>query len=144
MIDLTITLRSESQVKTACNKIREAWESGKLHQCAISLVKEIRTDSQNKMYWSALDERLKELNLAIMAAADMSGHTPMEIRAIFAQRLEPEYIGILYVRNAEAVHEILKVIGGVPTSTKLTKATFSDFYERMEVVMSEVIASCHP
>lgn len=143
MIDFTLTLRSEAQVKTACHKLQEAFESGRLHEMILRPKAEIRTNEQNAMYWSALDDRVNAVNRLVTIAADTTGHTPLEMRQIWASNMPPEQAALMFVLRPEAAHEIIKVVLGVPTTTRLTKANFSEFYERMETIYAEIIGNCH-
>lgn len=91
-----------------------------------------RTLPQNARYWASLNEYLKQISASVNQIADYTGHTPLEARRIIARELEPEYVAILFSNTAEAAHDILKLIVGIPTSTRLGTKKFTQFHERME------------
>lgn len=100
-----------------------------------------RTDGQNKRYWASLTEELRQMQQSIDRIAWHTGHTPIEVRRIVSAELEPEQIAILYAQTPEAVHDILKTIHGIPTSTRLGTKAFMSFEERMIQAVTEVVGA---
>ena len=90
------------------------------------------------MYWASLTESLRQINQTVNYLANESGHSPLEIKRIIAQELEPEYIAVLFSRTPEAAHDILKEVCNVPTSTRLGTRKFIKFQERMETMIAEI------
>lgn len=91
-----------------------------------------RTLPQNARYWATLNEHLKQIARDVHRIADYTGYSPLEARRVIAREMEPEYIAILFSHTAEAAHDILKLIVGIPTSTRLGTKKFTEFHERME------------
>ena len=97
-----------------------------------------RSSGQNARYWAEVQYFMNELNDAINQAADSSGHTNIEIRKILAEQLPIEHAVILFARKSETIHEILKDICGIPTSTRLGTRDFMKFEDRLSQTMSEI------
>lgn len=102
--------------------------------------KKIRTDSQNSRYWAMLNENLNMVNEAINTVEE-NGYTNLEARKVIANEIPAEHAAILFVRKAEAAHEILKIVCGIPTSTKLGTKEFIRFEEQMEQTLYEIVGS---
>lgn len=100
-----------------------------------------RTDAQNRHYWFSLGEELRQLNESIHQIANQTGHTPLEVRRFVAADLAPEQVAILYASSSEAAHEVLKLIHGIPTSTRLGTKAFMAFEERMIQTVAEVVGA---
>jgi len=97
-----------------------------------------RSLPQNARYWASLNENLRLIEESIRRVAEYTGHSNLEIRRLIAKELPPEYIAILFSSSAEAAHDILKLIVGVPTSTRLGTKAFSQFEGRMEETMAQI------
>ena len=110
-----------------------------LIEVVVKPFEKIRTLPQNSRYWANITEYLRQINQTITCLANESGHTPLDIKRMIAADLEPEYIAILFARSPEVVHDILKEVCNVPTSTKLGTKKFSEFGERMEVMIAEIV-----
>ena len=106
---------------------------------SITQGKKIRTLAQNARYWVDVEYFLIELNQAIQDIADETGYTPIQVRRIIAFELPEEYSGIMYVLSKESVHEMLKFICQIPTSTRLGTKEFSKYEERLEQTMTDII-----
>jgi hypothetical protein len=63
------------------------------------------------------------------------------VRRIVAKELQPEQVAILYAGTPEAVHDILKTINGIPTSTRLGTKKFAEYEERMVQTIAEVVGA---
>lgn len=103
--------------------------------------KRIRTEGQNKRYWSEVQWFREQLSQAIEQVAEHTGYTPLEVKRLIAQELEPEQIAILFARSSETVHDCLKEICGIPTSTRLGTKEFMKYEERLTQVMMEIIGT---
>lgn len=103
--------------------------------------KRIRTEGQNSRHWVSIDHLRQELQQAVEQVAEHTGYTQLEVKRLIAAELEPEQIAILYARTNEVIHEVLKQVVGIPTSTRLGTAAFSKFDTRLEQVMAEIIGT---
>ena len=101
----------------------------------------IRSIGQNSRYWCEVQYFMDELRSLIEQAEEQTGHTNIEIRHILAGQMPIEQAVILFARKPETVHEILKDICGIPTSTRLGTKSFAKFDERLAQVMSEIIGN---
>jgi hypothetical protein len=101
----------------------------------------IRSTGQNSRYWCDIQYFMDELRGAIEQAEEQTGHTNIEIRHILAEQMPIEQAVILFARKPETVHEILKDICGIPTSTRLGTKAFMKFEDRLAQVMSEIIGT---
>jgi hypothetical protein len=100
-----------------------------------------RSTGQNSRYWCDIQYFMDELRGAIEQAEEQTGHTNIEIRHILAEQMPIEQAVILFARKPETVHEILKDICGIPTSTRLGTKAFMKFEDRLAQVMSEIIGT---
>lgn len=100
-----------------------------------------RTNSQNARYWAEVQYFMGEVNDAISQAAQDSGHTEFEIKKILAEQLPIEQSIILFARKPEVIHDVLKGICNIPTSTRLGTKEFSRFDEILAQTMSEIIGN---
>lgn len=100
-----------------------------------------RTLPQNALYWATLTEELRQLSAGIKEISRHTGYSPLEVRRIVAKELQPEQVAILYASTPEAVHDILKVINGIPTSTRLGTKEFAQYEERMLQTIAEVVGA---
>ena len=99
-----------------------------------------RTESQNSRYWATLTDGLRNISTIVAALSDRAGYTPLEVRRIIAGDIkEPERAAMMFVMKPEAAHEILKMIVGIPTSTKLGTKKFAEFHDQMEMEMAEIV-----
>jgi hypothetical protein len=99
----------------------------------------LRTLPQNCRYWATLEEELRQLSAWIAEISAHTGYTPLEVRRIVAKFLQPEQVAVIYAGTPEAVHDILKLIHGIPTSTRLGTKKFMEFEERMLQTIAEVV-----
>ena len=100
-----------------------------------------RTSAQNARYWAEVQYFMSELNEILAQAAEESGYTQIEMRRLVAEQLPVEQAVILYARKKEVVHDVLKDICGIPTSTRLGTKEFSRFDEVLAQTMSEIIGN---
>lgn len=96
-----------------------------------------RTSAQNSRYWATLKECLKEIEQQIAIVSDYTGYTPIEVRRIIANSLEPEHAALLYASTDRAAHDVIKTINGVPTSTRLGTKKFTKFEDIMIQTITE-------
>ena len=52
--------------------------------------------------------------------------------------MQPEYVAILFSHTPEVAHDILKLIVGIPTSTRLGTKEFMKFEEQMEATIAVI------
>jgi hypothetical protein len=100
-----------------------------------------RTNGQNARYWAEVQFFMGQISEAIDSKADETGHSNIEIRRMLAEQLPIEQALILFAKKAEVIHEILKDIMGIPTSTRLGTKEFMKFEDRLSQVMSEIIGN---
>ncbi len=99
----------------------------------------IRTTGQNARHWSEVNYLREQLQQSVEKISEHTGYTPLEVKRLIAQEMEPEQIAILYARSNETIHDILKDIVGIPTSTRLGTKEFSKFDDRLAQVMAEIV-----
>lgn len=97
-----------------------------------------RSLSQNAAYWASLNELIAQIRNAVEQISEHTGYTPIEVKRLISCCLESEYAAILYARKAEVVHDILKEICDIPTTTRAGSKEFKKFSERMEQAMAIV------
>ena len=100
-----------------------------------------RTSGQNARYWCEVEYFLEQINEAIERAATESGHSEFEIKKILAEQLPIEQSVILFARKKEVVHEVLKDICNIPTSTRLGTKEFMKFEDRLSQTMSDIVGN---
>ena len=100
-----------------------------------------RTSGQNARYWCEIEYFMEQINEAIGRAADESGHSEFEIKKILAGQLPIEQSVILFAKKKEVVHEVLKDICNIPTSTRLGTKDFMKFEDRLSQTMMEIIGN---
>jgi len=115
-----------------------AIRSEPLMEVIIKPYEKIRTEGQNARYWATLTEELRNMNATIMEMSKHTGYTPLEVRRLVSHRIQPEYAALLFVRDEESAHDILKMIHDIPTSTRLGTKAFMEFEERMLQTAAEV------
>ena len=100
----------------------------------------LRTTSQNQRYWATLDEHLSAIATLVEAVAEQTGYTPLEVRRLIAWTagLPPEQVGILFARKKDVIHEHLKIICDIPTSTRLGTKEFMGLEDRMIQTLTEI------
>lgn len=98
-----------------------------------------RSSSANARYWALMQENLDAITATVERLSEETGHTPLEIRRHIAAQLTPEHAAILYAVKKEAAHEILKLICGVPTSTRLGTKKFKKFEAIMEATLADIL-----
>ena len=109
------------------------------YRITISPKKE-RSNAQNNMWWSALEFHICQIAQAVTKISDYTGHTPLEIRRMIALQVSPEQSLMIYALKKEALHEALKLICCIPTSTRLGTKKFSEFHGVMEMEMANLMA----
>lgn len=100
-----------------------------------------RTSGQNARYWCEIEYFMSEVNEAIEKAATESGHSEFEIKKILAEQLPIEQSVILFARKKEVIHEVLKGICNIPSSTRLGTKEFMKFEDRLTQTMSEIVGN---
>ena len=100
----------------------------------------IRSESQNSRYWATLGEYVEDINNAIHYYSNESGYTDLEARHVLGEQLGWPRDHILMARKPEVVHEIAKMICGVPTSTRLGTKEFTKFEDIILDYVGEVAA----
>lgn len=111
------------------------------HQIEVRKALRTRSAGQNARFWATLTEELQNLSAGITEVSEHTGYSPLEVRRIIAKELQPEQVAILYAGTPEAVHDILKVINGIKTSTRLGTKEFSQYEERMLQTIAEVVGA---
>jgi len=101
----------------------------------------IRSGNQNSRYWCNINFFMSQLDEVVERIADKTGYTNYETRKILAEKMPVEHGVVLFMRKAEAVHECLKMICNIPTSTRLGTRSFMKFEDILEVTMAEVLGS---
>jgi len=99
----------------------------------------IRSSAQNAMYWTEIEHFLDQIREAIWRLSEFSGYSEAETRWVIAGYLPVEYRGIMYCLTKDSVHDTLKKICEIPTSTRLGTKSFKKFEERMAQTMTEII-----
>ena len=105
----------------------------------LGVSKKLRTDGQNRRYWASLEEYLDQIKQAIDRVVDHTGYTPLEVRRLVAKELQPEQIAILFSLRKEVAHDVLKIIAGIPTSTRLNTKEFGKFEEQVMGIMIDIV-----
>ena len=103
--------------------------------------KKIRSDGQNKRHWVNIKYFLDEINATVSSVAEHTGYSPLEVKRLLAKSLEPEQIGILYARKSDTIHDVLKQICNIPTSTRLGTKAFMKFEDILEQTIADIIGS---
>jgi hypothetical protein len=101
----------------------------------------LRTSGQNARYWSEIEFFMQQITQAVDRVADHTGYSPLEVKRLIAEELPIEQAVILFARNKEVVHDILKEVCGIPTSTRLGTKAFSKFEERLAQLMTEILGN---
>lgn len=138
-MEKTFTLSSERIRDNAWAYVRALPIAEHPWQVRIAPAERIRSAGQNLRYWATLTDILHRLHAHVQMLATDTGHSPIEIKRILANGLEPENVALLFVRTPEAAHEIVKAICDVPTSTRLNTKKFMEFEDRMIAVLEELI-----
>jgi hypothetical protein len=128
-------------IRTAAAKAVMEITENPLMEVLIRPYEKTRTEGQNSRYWCTLEEELRQLSAGIAEISEHTGYSPLEVRRIVAKELQPEQVALLYAGTPEAVHDILKTINGIPTSTRLGTKKFMEFEERMLQNIAEVVGA---
>jgi hypothetical protein len=139
MTEQSFILRSPEIAFNAIRFIRSLVGGIQVFEVVIRPYEKTRTDGQNRRYWSDLTHQLDLLAQEIKSISDHTGYTPLEVRKLIAKDLEPEHAALLFTLSPEAAHEVLKVISGIPTSTRLGTKEFSQFEDRMIQIVAEIV-----
>jgi hypothetical protein len=99
----------------------------------------LRSTAQNARYWANIEFFMAEINTAIDQIAETTGYSNLEARRVVAEKMDIEHAVILFARTKEVVHEVLKQICRIPTSTKLGTKAFNKFSDRMDQVMADIL-----
>jgi len=133
-------ITSEKDLERAANDLRGL--AGHLPLVvSVTEGKRIRSDGQNRRYWSEIQWFRQQLQQAVDQVAEHTGYTVLEVKRLIAAELEPEQIAILFARSSETVHDVLKEICGIPTSTRLGTKAFTKYEDRLSQVMMEIIGT---
>ena len=100
--------------------------------------KSIRSSAQNARYWADLTMMLNDIRHAVESVSEHTGYTPLETKRILASELEPEQVAILYATKPEIIHDVLKQICNIPTSTRLGTKDFMRFEDILEATIAEI------
>lgn len=101
----------------------------------------IRGDNANKRYWAMLQESIDAISEEIKEYAEQNGYTPLVARKIIAADLPWEQSLILACRKKEPVHEVIKMIMDIPTSTRLGSKEFATFNDKIDMTMAEIVGN---
>ena len=140
MTDQVFIIRTK-ELRSAAAKAVLAIQASPICEVVIRPHVKTRTDGQNARYWADLTEQLRQLCQEIDSMSDHTGYTPLEVRRMAAKGLSPEHTAILYTHSPEAAHEVLKVINGIPTSTRLGTKAFMKFEGIMIMNVAEVVGA---
>jgi len=99
----------------------------------------IRSEAANARHWVMIEDLLNHIREAVEIISEATGYTPAEVKKLAAADMPPEHVGILYARTKQAVHDELKGICNIPTSTRLGTKAFSRFDEILEGTVAQVI-----
>lgn len=103
--------------------------------------KKIRGDGANARYWAMLQESIDLISEEIKEYAEKEGYTPLVARKIIAADLPWEQSLILACRKKEPVHEVIKMIMDIPTSTRLGTKEFAVFNDKIDMTMAEIVGN---
>jgi len=107
--------------------------------CVVTIGPEkLRSPAQNSRYWASLTHYLNDIRGIIERLSDETGHTVFEMQAFIARELSPEHAAIVYAITPEAAHRVIKLVCGVPTSTRMGTKEFMKFEGVMEATVAEV------
>ncbi len=101
--------------------------------------KRIRSPAANARHWANIEDFMIQVNSAVEQISETTGYTPLETKKIISQDMPPEHIEILYARTSNAVHDSLKAICNIPTSTRLGTSDFSKFDDVLEMTIAQII-----
>ena len=100
----------------------------------------IRSNSQNARHWADITHFMEDIANYIEETATFYGNTDIEMRRIVAEGMPVEHAVILFARKPEVVHEVLKSICNIPTSTRLGTKEFSKFDDILAKTMMEILS----
>lgn len=101
--------------------------------------RKIRSSKANSRHWVLIDSFMYEIDDAVRRISEHTGYTELETKKIIAQNMPAEQIEILYARTKEAIHNSLKVICNIPSSTRLGTKSFSKFDDVLAGTIAEII-----
>lgn len=134
----TRVIETNDQLVTACVDLAKL--TGRIpFVITVTEGRKIRTDGQNKRHWVSIESFMAQISEAVGVMAEDTGYTPLEAKRLISQGMSPEHVGILYARTSEVVHEILKAICNIPTSTRLGTKDFSKFDDVLEQTIAQII-----
>ena len=139
-MDLTFVIRSKETRSAALKAVSEI-TSEPLMEVVIREHTKTRTDGQNRRYWADLTGQILAMNADIEILSQHTGYSNIEARRLVAKTLQPEEAAILFCRTPEAAHEILKLIAGIPTSTRLGTKKFAEFEDRMVQIVADIVGT---
>lgn len=134
------TILTEDHLRKACADLSQL--SGNL-PLVITVTEgtKTRTSGQNARYWCEIDYFMEQINESIEMAANESGYSEFEVKKLLAEQLPIEQSVILFARKKEVIHDVLKGICNIPTSTRLGTKDFMKFEDRLSQTMSEIIGN---
>lgn len=133
------TLRTEQDKQQAARDLQAIPVQHLPLYITISPGKGQRSLGANARYWANIEFWIEEIRNEIKVIADETGYTYLEARRVIANELPPEHEEILYARTKEAVHEGLKEICGIPTTTRLGTKDFNNYSDQLDLAMSQIL-----
>ena len=133
------TLRTEQDKQQASRDLLNIPASYLPLYLTLSPGKGKRSSAANARYWSNIEFWMEEIRNEIKAIAEETGYTYLEARRVIANELPPEHEEILYARTKEAVHDALKEICGIPTTTRLGTKEFNNYSDQLDLAMSQIL-----
>jgi hypothetical protein len=134
------TLRTEQDKQQAAKDLQAIPADRLPLYLTLSQGKGQRSSAANARYWANIEFFMQEINNEINVIADNLGYTNMEARRVIAEKMDNvEHALILYARSKEVVHEVLKQICNIPTSTRLGTKEFNKFSDQLDLAMSQIL-----
>ena len=133
------TLRTKEDLKRAALNLEAIPAEHLPLYLTLSQGKGQRTSAANARYWAMIEGWMEEIRNEIKAIAEETGYTYLEARRVIANELPPEHEEMLYARNKNAVHEALKEICGIPTTTRLGTKEFNNYSDQLDLAMSQIL-----
>jgi len=134
------TATNQAQLDEIADKIRGLGEYLPL-VITVTEGTKIRSTGQNARYWAEITYFMEQIQEAVSKVAEYTGFTELEVKRLLAADLPVEQAVILFARIPEAVHDQLKQICGIPTSTRLGTKAFMKFEDRMAATMTEILGN---
>ena len=125
-------------IRDNCIAFIKSCGNTKAWKVTIEEYEKTRTTIRNAHYWANLTDLIEDIRKAVERIAEYTGHSPLEVKREIAKGMTPEDIALLFTKNPEGAHDVLKEIAGIPTSTKLGTRKFIAFEDRMIQIMSDI------